>query len=244
MSYNNDLNRRHFLKMFAFATASSQLGAWAWTNSVLGDIQAAGSPATGLFRMNLNDFPALQTDNGSVRLKVTGMSATFPQIIVTRSAGSVFHAVSSYCTHMGCTVNTFDASQGVLVCPCHGSQFKADGSVAKNPATEPLARYATQFDGASLLAIEIPGLGYSIKSSVVQPAGGASRLSLSFPTVAGLNYEVRFKTTFGATDWSPVMFSPTLDGQAEVTSLVGDGAEATVYLERTATSGFYAVIRY
>lgn len=41
------------------------------------------------------------------------------------------HAVSTICTHLGCVVK---ANPEGFECPCHGSMFKADGTVAKGPA--------------------------------------------------------------------------------------------------------------
>lgn len=41
------------------------------------------------------------------------------------------YAVSLICTHLGCIVK--DTADG-FECPCHGSQFTADGTVTKGPA--------------------------------------------------------------------------------------------------------------
>jgi Rieske Fe-S protein len=45
-------------------------------------------------------------------------------------------AVSTVCTHLGCIVNV---NPDGFECPCHGSRFAADGSVAKGPAPQALA---------------------------------------------------------------------------------------------------------
>ncbi|GAA3870288.1 Rieske (2Fe-2S) protein [Streptomyces lannensis] len=59
-------------------------------------------------------------------------------VVVTQPAAGTFKAFSSKCTHQGCAVSGI--SNGVIVCPCHGSHFSAtDGSVQKGPATQPLA---------------------------------------------------------------------------------------------------------
>ena len=59
-------------------------------------------------------------------------------------------AVNSTCTHKGCAVDwKKDAKE--FVCPCHGSQFKADGSVAKGPANQPLATFTVKTEGNSVL---------------------------------------------------------------------------------------------
>ena len=44
-------------------------------------------------------------------------------------------AVSMICTHLGCVVRQ---NPGGFECPCHGSQFGADGSVTRGPAPRAL----------------------------------------------------------------------------------------------------------
>jgi Rieske Fe-S protein len=59
------------------------------------------------------------------------------KLVITQPTEGEFKAFSATCTHAGCTVASI--SNGVINCPCHGSQFKIeDGSVAKGPAGEPL----------------------------------------------------------------------------------------------------------
>ncbi|MEV6027539.1 Rieske (2Fe-2S) protein [Streptomyces sp. NPDC052036] len=58
-------------------------------------------------------------------------------VVVTQPSAGTFKAFSSKCTHQGCAVK--DIADGVIVCPCHNSQFSAtDGSVKKGPATQAL----------------------------------------------------------------------------------------------------------
>jgi Rieske Fe-S protein len=58
------------------------------------------------------------------------------QVIVCRE-GSEVRVFSARCTHLGCRISS--AVNGQLVCPCHGSRFRLDGSVAAGPAARPLA---------------------------------------------------------------------------------------------------------
>jgi Rieske Fe-S protein len=56
-------------------------------------------------------------------------------VIVCRTDAGV-RALSRRCTHLGCEISHH--ADGLLVCPCHGSRFRLDGSVAQGPAARPL----------------------------------------------------------------------------------------------------------
>ena len=56
-------------------------------------------------------------------------------VALFRDGDGVF-AVSLICTHLGCIVKP--TGEG-FACPCHGSQFGADGSVTRGPAPTSLA---------------------------------------------------------------------------------------------------------
>lgn len=59
-------------------------------------------------------------------------------VVVSRTADGGVHAYSGRCTHLGCRIDRVILDEAV--CPCHGSRYKADGSVAAGPATRPLSR--------------------------------------------------------------------------------------------------------
>ncbi|RDI95614.1 ubiquinol-cytochrome c reductase iron-sulfur subunit [Meiothermus sp. QL-1] len=46
-------------------------------------------------------------------------------------------AFSRTCTHQGCTVPLPD-QRGIMECNCHGSQFRADGTLLRGPASTDL----------------------------------------------------------------------------------------------------------
>jgi cytochrome b6-f complex iron-sulfur subunit len=51
-----------------------------------------------------------------------------------------FLAVSSKCTHLGCSVPWVE-NEGRFACPCHASAFDISGSVLSSPAPRPLDLY-------------------------------------------------------------------------------------------------------
>lgn len=59
-------------------------------------------------------------------------------------------AFKNQCTHQQCEVD-WDQAGGSLDCPCHGSKFKPDGTVANGPAAEPLPTYEAKIEGDTVL---------------------------------------------------------------------------------------------
>lgn len=51
-----------------------------------------------------------------------------------------FLALSSKCTHLGCTVPWID-KENLFACPCHGSTFDITGEILSVPAPRPLDMY-------------------------------------------------------------------------------------------------------
>jgi len=66
-----------------------------------------------------------------------GLSA-LDEAIVYRGEDGVIRAYSSRCTHLGCRIDRIVGDEAV--CPCHGSRFRADGTVSGGPALRPLKR--------------------------------------------------------------------------------------------------------
>ena len=58
-------------------------------------------------------------------------------IVLVREPEGSIRGFSAVCTHQGCTVSS--VQNGVIMCPCHGSQFNAQtGAVVSGPAPRPL----------------------------------------------------------------------------------------------------------
>ena len=62
-------------------------------------------------------------------------------------------ALQAECTHLGCLVGPWNPLSQRFVCPCHGSEYKRDGSVARGPAPKPLklAKVGTDDKGQVVL---------------------------------------------------------------------------------------------
>jgi nitrite reductase/ring-hydroxylating ferredoxin subunit len=81
----------------------------------------------GLVRLSLRQYPELAEPRGSLRLMPDGWED--PVYLLALDDGG-FAAVSSICTHRGCTV---DLGGPGFACPCHGSQYDREGRVVKGP---------------------------------------------------------------------------------------------------------------
>ena len=66
-------------------------------------------------------------------------TASTPVLLVRR--GDQLHAIGDRCSHRGCSLHEGKLKDGLLVCPCHGSTFRLDGSIVRGPATAPQPRY-------------------------------------------------------------------------------------------------------
>jgi Rieske Fe-S protein len=78
-----------------------------------------------------------------------GSGVIVGDVVVTQSTAGAFAGLSSVCPHAGCNVNKIVG--GTIICPCHGSKFNLDGTVARGPATEPLEARAVVVEGDSIV---------------------------------------------------------------------------------------------
>lgn len=65
----------------------------------------------------------------------------------------VIYALSTTCTHLGCTPNWLEREQK-FKCPCHGSGFKISGINFEGPAPRPLERWAINIGEDGQLVVD------------------------------------------------------------------------------------------
>lgn len=122
-----DLTRRRFLSAVG-------VGALA--------VAGAGTGIVGVqyLRPNVLFEPDSRFRAGHLSALPVGGLLAFPdrKVYVVRSAQGVY-ALSMTCTHLGC-MTRYEAAQGRIFCPCHGSRFNLQGAVTGGPAPRPLPR--------------------------------------------------------------------------------------------------------
>jgi Rieske Fe-S protein len=101
---------------------------------------ATGTPATAE-----GAVPTTVVGNGSAGTKL-GPAAAVPvgggtvyqdlEVVVTQPEAGRFEGLSAVCTHTGCIVDK--VASGLIECPCHGSRYHLDGTVARGPAPRAL----------------------------------------------------------------------------------------------------------
>jgi cytochrome b6-f complex iron-sulfur subunit len=89
------------------------------------------------------------TQAANAALNNTGGSLIVRDVLIINTGGGNFSAISSICTHQGCTVG-YNSGTGKVQCPCHGSVYSTSGSVISGPAPRSLTAYAISLSGNML----------------------------------------------------------------------------------------------
>jgi cytochrome b6-f complex iron-sulfur subunit len=137
------MHRRDFVAKCACALSAAALAGCA--SLVIRRV----TPVNGRVELALSHYQELSERESSLAILPDGHDD--PIYILTDAAGE-FTALSSMCTHLGCTV---DIGQRNLVCPCHGSTFDRTGRVVKGPAERNLVRFPTRLSSDGVLIIDL-----------------------------------------------------------------------------------------
>jgi Rieske Fe-S protein len=78
-----------------------------------------------------------------------GSGIIVDDVVLTQPVAGEFKGFSNVCTHSGCRLNA--VADGTINCPCHGSKFNLDGTVAQGPAARPLEAKPIVVEGESIL---------------------------------------------------------------------------------------------
>jgi cytochrome b6-f complex iron-sulfur subunit len=137
------MERRDFINNLGQAASFVCMGSLlaACSKSSSQPVQPGGG-GSGSFTINL-DSDLISV--GSFKIK--------GNVIVIRIAAgndaASFVALSTTCTHQGCTVN-YDQTNESFKCPCHGSEFDVKGSVLQGPASAALPQFKITVSGNTL----------------------------------------------------------------------------------------------
>ena len=98
--------------------------------------------------------PGVPTEVSFQRQRVDGWKITSEKATawIVRKEGDQKDNVIVFapqCTHLGCAYH-WEAQDKAFVCPCHSSEFSADGEVLGGPAPRPLDRYAVKIEAGRI----------------------------------------------------------------------------------------------
>ena len=114
----------------------------AWMAFTASMLAAGTATARFMFPNVLFEPPSTFRAGGPDQLQVGQVDERFKDqfgVWLVRDDGGIF-ALSTTCTHLGCTPNWLEAEQK-FKCPCHGSGFYKTGINFEGPAPRPLERY-------------------------------------------------------------------------------------------------------
>ncbi len=115
-----------------------------------GDTADADNPAIDK-SIRPDGFQALGTTTElAAEGSITDLTHAPEAVIIFTDPNGQLTALNARCPHQGCSVE-WDAEAQILNCPCHGSTFTADGTVAQGPAQASLAAFETQVEGELIL---------------------------------------------------------------------------------------------
>ena len=139
------MNRRQLVQKFlvggtVLVIAPSVLESCVKMSTDIGTL--SGGPTTG---STLNVDLSLSQNSA---LNSAGSSMIIQNILIINTGQNIV-ALSSICTHQGCTVG-YNATNGDIECPCHGSVFSTSGSVLAGPAFTALHYYPVTKSGTVL----------------------------------------------------------------------------------------------
>ncbi len=141
-SLDDPIGRRAFLKRTGITLTSLTLA------GTLAEILASCSSVTGpsvTHGTTTIDISKLTADGQFLTDSTVTPDGT-PILVIRRNA-TTYTALSMYCTHSGCQVNT--PRSGSIVCTCHNSVFNYDGTVIGGPAPSPLTKYGVALNAAA-----------------------------------------------------------------------------------------------
>ncbi|WP_413167018.1 cytochrome b6-f complex iron-sulfur subunit [Capilliphycus salinus ALCB114379] len=80
----------------------------------------------------------LAKHNPGDRTLAQGLKGDPTYLVVENDGTLADYGINAVCTHLGCVV-PWNGSEEKFICPCHGSQYNAQGKVVRGPAPLSLA---------------------------------------------------------------------------------------------------------
>jgi nitrite reductase/ring-hydroxylating ferredoxin subunit/uncharacterized membrane protein len=119
------------LSALGYAVASVS----AWLGGHLSFARGVGVNQTA-FEEIPEQWTTVPGEDGLEEGKLIGARANGVAVLLVRKGGRLYGLIDR-CSHRGCSLHQGELQDDAIVCPCHGSTFRLDGSIVKGPATSP-----------------------------------------------------------------------------------------------------------
>ena len=126
-------NRPQGLLLSGVGVATASFSAWLGGHLSFG--RGVGVNETAFDAVPADWTPILEEAALDEGVLVGTHLASTPVLLIRR--GERLHALGDRCSHRGCSLHEGRLEDDVVVCPCHGSAFRLDGSIVRGPATAP-----------------------------------------------------------------------------------------------------------
>jgi menaquinol-cytochrome c reductase iron-sulfur subunit len=151
---NRSMGRRNFL-VRAIVAIQATIGAI--VAFIIGSATLAPSFSaredTWLRAVDLDTLPENQPVPVTLRVsRSDGYSQVVDRTVVylVRTGDQKVRALQSTCTHLGCRTS-YDRKSKLILCPCHGGVFDAEGHVVSGPPPAPLPTLSTRIEDGQVL---------------------------------------------------------------------------------------------
>lgn len=138
-----NMGRRQFMNLLTFGTAAATAAGALYPVVKYFIPPSSGGAGGGITAKDAlgNDVVAsefLAEHKPGERALAQGLKGDPTYVIVTEDNEIASYGLNAVCTHLGCVV-PWNASENKFICPCHGSQYNAEGKVVRGPAPLSLA---------------------------------------------------------------------------------------------------------
>ena len=127
---------------YAVATCSAWLGGHLSFGTGVGVNQTAFEDAPEEWTAVLDEA---ELEEG----KLTGAQADGVGVLLVRKEKNLYGLIDR-CSHRGCSLHEGNLEEDTVVCPCHGSTFRLDGSIVKGPAASPQPALQVRVEGGKV----------------------------------------------------------------------------------------------
>ena len=142
-SFVPDMERRTLMNYLLLGSAGGVIAGLGGPFVLFFVPNVGGGGGGGVIAADANGTPVstkgwLETHGPGDYQLVQGLKGDATYLVVTPEKKIADFGINAVCTHLGCVV-PWNKAENKFMCPCHGSQYNAQGKVIRGPAPLSLA---------------------------------------------------------------------------------------------------------